>query len=70
MKINKDIPLASDVVSAEEAIDQINELIENGHLNAYTQICLIRAITALNDEIESARVEAEMAEVRRRCGDD
>lgn len=70
MKPINDIPLASELVSAAEAIDQINSLIEGGKLNAYTQICLIRAMSALNHEIRIAHDEIEMAKVRERCGDD
>ena len=70
MRPIKEVPLASEVVSAAEAIETLNNLIEEGKLNAYTQICLIRAMSALNREIEWHEEEAEFAKVRRRCGDD
>jgi len=66
MDNGRKIPLASDVVTVKEAIEEINNLIEAGHLNEYTQICLIRAMGALHNLTE----DAEIAEVRDRCGDD
>lgn len=48
MNNDRNIPLAKDVVTAKEAIVEINRLIETGTLSEYTQICLIRAISALN----------------------
>lgn len=65
------IPQASDHVTAIQAADLINSLIENGAFSEYAQACLIRALHALGPEIRAEFVtETEMTEARKECGDD
>lgn len=70
MTKKNDIPCASEVVTAADAIEQINTLIESGFFSTYTQICLIRAINALSHQQCSVQDDIEMAEIRKRYGDD
>lgn len=64
-------PQASDHVTATQAADLINSLIETGAFGEYAQICLIRAMNALGPEIKAEEVtETEMADARKECGDD
>ena len=58
-------------VSATQAGDLINSLIETGAFSEYAQHCLIRAMAALGPEIKAEEVtEEEMADARKEFGDD
>ena len=64
-------PQASDSVTATQAADLINSLIETGAFSEYAQICLIRAMGALGPEIKAEEVtEEEMADARKEFGGD
>lgn len=64
-------PQASDYVTATQAADLINSLIETGAFSEYAQICLIRAMGALGPEIDTEEItETEMTDARKECGDD
>ena len=53
-------------ISKDQSINLINDLIETGAFSEYAQVCLIKAMHALNVMPD----DAEIADVRARCGDD